>query len=88
MRLLRARATIGWAVCLWLLGNLVFGPVASHAATAEAIDTAANRTLDQFRSEFADAPTILREPGASLSSQRSSRPGLVLGVRTAKACCE
>lgn len=79
MRLLRARATIGWAVCLWLLGNLVFGPVASHAATAEAIDTAANRTLDQFRSEFADAPTILRDARGVLIFPEIIQAGVGIG---------
>ena len=79
MRLLRARATVVWAVCLWMMGSLVFGPVASHAATAAAIDTAADRALDQFRSEFAGASTVLRDARGVLIFPEVIQAGVGIG---------
>lgn len=79
MRVLRARAAIVFALCLGLLGNLVFAPVASHAATAEAINTAANRTLDQFRSEFVGASTVLRDARGVLIFPEIIQAGVGIG---------
>jgi len=79
MSVLRATATIVWAVCLLLLGNLVFSPVASYAATAEAIDAAANRTLDQFKNKFAGAPTILRDARGVLVFPEIIQAGVGIG---------
>jgi len=79
MSVLRASQRTVWVVCLCLLANLVFWPVASHAATAEAIDVAADRTLHQFRSEFGDAPAVLRDARGLLVFPEVIQAGIGLG---------
>ncbi len=79
MRVLHASERIAWIVGLCLLANLVFSPVASHAATAGAIDVGADRTLHQFRSEFGDAPAVLRDARGLLVFPEVIQAGIGLG---------
>jgi lipid-binding SYLF domain-containing protein len=79
MRMLRASQRTVLVVCLCLLANLVFSPVASRAATAVAIDAAAERTLHQFRSEFRDAPAVLRDARGLLVFPEIIQAGVGLG---------
>jgi lipid-binding SYLF domain-containing protein len=59
MRAREATKRIGWAVCIFLLGQSLL-PTVSHAATAQAIDRGADTTLDQFRSRVKGADDFLR----------------------------
>jgi lipid-binding SYLF domain-containing protein len=79
MRVWQVSERIVWVVCLCLLANLVFLPVPSHAATAEAINVAADRTLHQFRSEFGDAPAVLRDARGLLVFPEIIQAGIGLG---------
>lgn len=47
MRAQKFRRSIGWAVCLFLLGSLML-PRVSYAKTAQEIDASVNAALDRF----------------------------------------
>jgi lipid-binding SYLF domain-containing protein len=69
---------IVWAVCLCLLGNLML-PGASHAATAQAIDAAADKALDQFRSQVKGSDDFLRNAKAYLVFPEVIQAGIGIG---------
>ncbi len=79
MRGLHASTRMAGIVGLCLLANLVFSPVPSPAATAEAISVGADRTLHQFRSEFGDAPAVLRDARGLLVFPEVIQAGVGLG---------
>jgi lipid-binding SYLF domain-containing protein len=78
MRAPRVGGKIVWAVCLCLLGNLML-PGVSHAATAQAIDAAADKTLDQFKSQVKGADTFLRDAKGYLVFPEVIQAGIGIG---------
>ena len=69
---------IVWVVCLCLLGNLML-PSVSHAATAQAIDTGANRALAQFGSQVKGANAFLRGAKGYLVFPEVIQAGIGIG---------
>ncbi len=78
MRVPRVSGKIVWAVCLCLLGNLML-PGVSHAATAQAIDAAADKTLDQFKSQVKGADAFLRDAKGYLVFPEVIQAGIGIG---------
>lgn len=79
MRISRVGRKIVYALCLCLLGNWIFLPSVSHAATAQAIDEAANQTLDQFRNQVGGAAAILRDARGVLIFPQVIQAGIGIG---------
>jgi lipid-binding SYLF domain-containing protein len=79
MRISRIGSKIATMLCLVLLGNLIFLPSVSHAATAQAIDEAANQTLDQFRNQVGGAAAILRAAKGVIVFPQVIQAGIGIG---------
>lgn len=67
-----------WTVCVFLLGSVML-PAASHAATAQAIDTGADKALDQFRSQVKGADAFLRDSKGYLVFPEVIQAGIGIG---------
>ncbi len=67
-----------WAVCFLLLGGLML-PAASSAATAQAIDTGADKALEQFRGQVKGADTFLRDAKGYLVFPEVIKAGIGIG---------
>jgi lipid-binding SYLF domain-containing protein len=78
MRVPRVGGKIVCAVCFCLLGNLML-PGASHAATAQAIDAAADKSLDQFKSQVKGADDFLHNAKAYLVFPEVIQAGIGIG---------
>jgi lipid-binding SYLF domain-containing protein len=78
MRAPRASGKIVWAVCLCLLGNVML-PGVSQAATAQAIDAAADKTLDMFRNQVKGGDTFLRDAKGYLVFPEVIQAGIGIG---------
>ena len=78
MRVPRIGWKIVWAVCFCLFGNLML-PGASHAATAQAIDAAADKAVDQFRSQVKGADEFLRGAKGYLVFPEVIQAGIGIG---------
>ena len=78
MRLSRAGAITVWAVCLSLLGSLML-PNISSAATAQAIDAGADKTIDQFKSQVKGADDLLKNAKGYLVFPEVIQAGIGIG---------
>jgi lipid-binding SYLF domain-containing protein len=78
MRVPRLGGKIVWAVCLCLWGNLML-PSASHAATAQAIDAAADKTLAQFGRQVMGAAAFLQGAKGYLVFPEVIQAGIGIG---------
>jgi lipid-binding SYLF domain-containing protein len=78
MRGPRLSEKIGWALCVCLLGSLML-PSVSRAATAQAIDVAADRELDSFRSHVNGADAFLRNARGVLVFPEIIQAGIGIG---------
>jgi lipid-binding SYLF domain-containing protein len=67
-----------WAICFVLLGNLMV-PIASHAATAQAIDAAADKTLEEFKTKVKGADALLRTAKGYLVFPEVIQAGIGIG---------
>ena len=67
-----------WAVCFLLLGGVML-PAVSLAATAQAIDTGADKTLDQFKSQVKGADAFLRDSKGYLVFPEVIQAGIGIG---------
>jgi lipid-binding SYLF domain-containing protein len=78
---MRARRTVGkvaWVGCVWLVGSLLL-PSASSAATAQAIDAAADKTLEQFRTQVKGGDSFLRGAKGILVFPEVIQAGIGIG---------
>ena len=78
MRARRVSGTMVWAICLCLLGSVML-PGVSHAATAQAIDAAADKTLDMFRSQVKGGDAFLRDAKGYLVFPEVIQAGIGIG---------
>ena len=78
MRARRVSGTMLWAICLCLLGSVML-PGVSHAATAQAIDAAADKTLDMFRSQVKGGDAFLRDAKGYLVFPEVIQAGIGIG---------
>jgi lipid-binding SYLF domain-containing protein len=67
-----------WAVCLCMVGTLSLSTV-SHAATAQAIDAAADRALAQFRSQVKGGDAFLKSAKGVLIFPEVIQAGIGIG---------
>jgi lipid-binding SYLF domain-containing protein len=78
MRARRVSGTVVWAICLCLLGNVML-PGVSQAATAQAIDAAADKTLDMFRSQVKGGDAFLHDAKGYLVFPEVIQAGIGIG---------
>ena len=78
MRARRVSGTMLWAICLCLLGSVML-PGVSHAATAQAIDAAADKTLDMFRTQVKGGDAFLRDAKGYLVFPEVIQAGIGIG---------
>jgi lipid-binding SYLF domain-containing protein len=78
MRRPRISERIVWGFCVCLLGSLML-PSTSHAATARAIDEAANRELDSFREHVNGADAFLMNARGVLVFPEIIQAGIGIG---------
>ena len=78
MRAWRIAGTVAWIACVCIVGSLLM-PSASSAATAQAIDTAANKTLDQFRTQVKGGAEFLRGAKGVLVFPEVIQAGIGIG---------
>ena len=69
---------VTWAACVCLVGGLLM-PSASSAATAQAIDTAADKTLQQFRTQVKGGDAFLRGAKGTLVFPEVIQAGIGIG---------
>ncbi len=74
----KSRRSIVWTVCVVLLGSLTL-PSVSQAATAQAIDAGANKTLVLFKSQVKGADAFLRGAKGYLVFPEVVQAGIGIG---------
>jgi lipid-binding SYLF domain-containing protein len=79
MRFSRTGNTIAAMLSLVLLGASISSPTVSHAATAQEINSGANQTLEQFRSQVPGAAAILRDAKGILIFPQVIQAGIGIG---------
>jgi lipid-binding SYLF domain-containing protein len=78
MRAWETRKRIVWALCAFLVGSVMF-PSASHAASAQAINAGADKTLRQFSSRVKGADVFLRGAKGVLVFPEVIQAGIGIG---------
>lgn len=74
----RILGKVAWVVCACIVGSLSM-PSASFAATAQAIDTAADKTLEQFRTQVKDSAAFLQGAKGVLVFPEVIQAGIGIG---------
>lgn len=78
MRAPRIVGKVAWVACVCLVGSLLL-PSASNAATAQAIDTAADKTIDQFKTQVKGGDAFLRGAKGVLVFPEVIQAGIGIG---------
>jgi len=78
MRISRIATMVVWGLWACALGAVLL-PTASHAASAQDIDAAADNTIAQFKTEFAAGPTVLEQAKGVLVFPEVIQAGVGLG---------